>query len=105
MYLQKVKVLGLQNRVTGLTGSPDRWIPGSLSRCVTKCDPVPSLKPTITPTQWSRDPFLHFGAIPLERVKLSISNFGMQIDRKECYYSIRMSKFRSMGCTKDHATP
>ena len=24
-------------------GSPGRWIPGSLGRWVTKCDPVPSL--------------------------------------------------------------
>jgi len=31
-------------------------------------------KPTITPIQGSRDPFLHFGAIPSERVKVSISN-------------------------------
>jgi len=53
-------------------------------------------KPTITPIQGSRDPFLHFGAIPSERVKVSISNFGMQLDRKQCY-TIRMSKFRSTG--------
>ena len=33
----------LQNRVTGSTGSPGRWIPGSLGRWVTKCDPVPCL--------------------------------------------------------------
>jgi len=26
---------------TGSTGSPGRWIPGSLGRWVTKCDPVP----------------------------------------------------------------
>ena len=30
-------------QVTGSTGSPGRWIPGSLGRWVTKCDPVPSL--------------------------------------------------------------
>jgi len=29
--------------VTGSTGSPGRWIPGSLGRWVAKCDPVPSL--------------------------------------------------------------
>jgi len=28
---------------TGSTGSVGRWIPGSLGRWVTKCDPVPSL--------------------------------------------------------------
>jgi len=28
---------------TGSTGSPGRWIPGSLGRWVTKCDQVPSL--------------------------------------------------------------
>jgi len=30
-------------QVTGSTGSPGRWIPGSLGRWVAKCDPVPSL--------------------------------------------------------------
>ena len=29
--------------VTGSTGSPGRWISGSLGRWVTKCDPVPCL--------------------------------------------------------------
>ena len=29
--------------MTGSTGSPGRWIPGSLGRWVTKCDRVPSL--------------------------------------------------------------
>ena len=28
---------------TGSAGSPGRWIPGSLGRRVTKCDPVPSV--------------------------------------------------------------
>jgi len=31
--------------VTGSTGSPGRWIPGSLGRWVTKCDTIPSLLP------------------------------------------------------------
>ena len=33
----------LWNRVAGSTGSPGRWIPGSLGRWVTECDPVPCL--------------------------------------------------------------
>jgi len=32
--------------LTGSTGSPGRWIPGSLGRRVTKCDPVPCLART-----------------------------------------------------------
>ena len=39
----------LENRVTGSSGSPGRWIPGSLGRWVTKCDPVPSLVRTLCP--------------------------------------------------------
>ena len=31
------------NRVSGSTGSPGRWILGSLGRLVTICDPVPRL--------------------------------------------------------------
>ena len=34
--------------VTGSSGSPGRWIPGSLGRWVTKCDPVPRLVVTRT---------------------------------------------------------
>ena len=33
----------LDHWVTGSTGSPGRWIPGSLGRWVTKRDPVPSV--------------------------------------------------------------
>ena len=34
--------------VTGSTGSPGRWIPGSLGRWVTKCDRVPCLRGGVT---------------------------------------------------------
>jgi len=36
--------------VAGSTGSPGRWIPGSLGRWATKCDPVPCLQFT-SPSQ------------------------------------------------------
>ena len=36
-------VCNIYNRVTGSTGSPGGWIPGSLGRWVTKCDQVPCL--------------------------------------------------------------
>jgi len=43
-------------RVTGSTGSPVRWIPGSLGRWVTKCDPVPRLVPIGLQTSTAKHP-------------------------------------------------
>jgi len=34
--------------VTGSTGSPGHMVLGSLGRWVTKCDPVPCLRPTLS---------------------------------------------------------
>jgi len=41
-FFTRKSTFGVHYR-TGSTGSVGRWIPGSLGRWVTKCDPVPSL--------------------------------------------------------------